>query len=101
MIGVSFSGRDRWKRSVQEGKERIDVILCLKNQILDMKLHGNNEVFIENIRLAECQMKTVHLCSRIQEVDQIIFIGSWSNDKSLNSVAVYEHERLNIVELEQ
>ena len=46
-------------------------------------------------------MKTVHLCSRTLEVDQIIFIGSWSNDKSLNSVAVYEHERLNIVELEQ
>ena len=42
-------------------------------------------------------MKTVHLCSRIQEVDQIIFIGSWSNDKSLNSVAVYEHKRLNKV----
>ena len=40
-------------------------------------------------------MKTVHLCSRIQEVDQIIFIGSWSNDKSLNSVAVYEHEKFN------
>jgi hypothetical protein len=46
-------------------------------------------------------MITVHLCSRIPEVDQIIFIGSWSNDKSLNSVAVYEHKRLNIVELEQ
>ena len=46
-------------------------------------------------------MITVYLCSRIPEVDQIIFIGSWSNDKSLNSVAVYEHERLNIVELEQ
>ncbi len=73
------------------------VILCLKYQIIDMKFHGNNEVFIENIRLAE----TFHLCSSIQEVDQIIFIGSWSNDKSLNLVAVYEHERLNIVKLEQ
>ena len=49
-------------------------------------------------------MKTVNLCSRITlswDVDQMVFIGSWSNDKSLNSVAVYEHERLNIVELEQ
>jgi aryl-alcohol dehydrogenase-like predicted oxidoreductase len=27
----------------------------------------------------------------IPEIDQIIFIGSWSNDKSLNSVAVCEH----------
>ncbi len=35
------------------------------------------------------------------DVDQIIFFGSWSNDKSLNSVAVYEHERLNKIELEQ
>ncbi len=35
------------------------------------------------------------------DVDQIIFIGSWSNDKSLNSVAVYEHERLNKIKLEQ
>ncbi len=43
-------GSDRWKRSVQEGEERIYVILCLKDQIIDMKLHGNNEKFIENVR---------------------------------------------------
>ena len=49
-------------------------------------------------------MKTVNLCSRITlswDVHQIIFIGSWSSDKLLNSVAVYEHERLNKVKLEQ
>ncbi len=39
--------------TVQEGEERMYVILCLKDhldQIIDMKLHGNNEKFIENIR---------------------------------------------------
>ncbi len=39
-----------WKCSVQEGEERISVILCLKEQIIDMKLRGNNEKIIENIR---------------------------------------------------
>ncbi len=43
-------GSDRWKRSVQKGEERIYVILCLKDQIIDMKLRGSNEKFFENIR---------------------------------------------------
>ena len=94
--GFSFSGSNWWKCSVQEGKERIFVILCLKYQIIDMKLHGNNEVFIENTWLAGMSNENSSPVFKNSGVDQIIFIGSWSNDKSLNSVAMYEHERLNI-----
>ena len=76
----------------------------MKDQITDMELRGDNEIFIENIRKegrSNENSSPVFKNSSQLDVNQIIFIGSWPNDKSLNSVAVYEHERLNKVKLEQ
>ncbi len=83
--------------------------MCLKDQIIDMKSRGNNEKFNENIRYAEMSnensspvFKNSFKLAQLGWTSIKLFsLAAGPTDKSLNSVAVYEHERLNKIKLEQ